>query len=180
MVAVGVEARVGRTERPLVVFSLDNQRYALDLVRVERCLRVVAITPLPAAPAVVLGVVDLGGTVVPVIDVRQRFNLPPREVRLSDQLLVATTGKRTVALLVDDTQGVIEASPESCAPAVGIVLGLELVDGAVKLEDGLVLIHDLARLLSLDEELAIGRALSATGAPRGSDDVEPGAGRREP
>ncbi len=86
------------TERPLVVFALDDQRYALALARVQRCIRVVAITPLPEAPAIVLGIIDLGGGVIPVINIRKRFNHPPRDVRLSDYLIAATTGKRTVAL----------------------------------------------------------------------------------
>ncbi len=158
MAAQPVEA----TGRPLVVFSLDDQRYALALARVQRSIRVVAITPLPEAPAIVLGIIDLGGVVIPVIDIRMRFNHPPRDVRLSDHLIVATTGKRTVALLVDETKGVMEVSPESYAPAGEILPRLELVDGAMKLEDGLILIHDLERLLSLEEEAAIDRALSAT------------------
>lgn len=153
---------VVRESRSLVVFSLDDQRYALDLVRVQRCIRVVAITPVPEAPAIVLGIIDLGGVVIPAINIRMRFNHPPRDVGLSDHLIVATAGKRTVALLVDETKGVIEASPESYAPAGEIMPRLELLDGAMKLEDGLILIHDLERLLSLEEETAIDRALSTT------------------
>jgi len=161
-----------------VVFSLDDQRYALDLARVQRCIRVVAITPLPEAPAIVMGIIDLGGVVIPVINLRKRFNHPPRDGRLSDHLIVATTWKRTVALLVDETKGVIEASPESYAPAGEIMPRIELVDGAVKLEDGLVLIHDLERLLSLEEETAIDRALSATAGSDApvSGDCEPESG----
>lgn len=155
-----VERRGEERGRPLVVFSLDDQRYALPLARVLRSIRVVAVTMLPDAPAIVLGIIDLGGVVIPVINIRKRFNRPPREVRLSDHLIIATTGKRTVALLVDETKGVIEASPENCALAGEILPGLELVAGAVKLPDGLILIHDLERLLSLEEEKVIERALS--------------------
>ena len=149
-------------DQSLVVFSLDGQRYALALERVQRCLRVVAITPLPESPAIVLGIIDLGGVVIPVINLRERFNHPPRDVRLSDHLVIADTGKRTVALLVDETNGVIQLSPERYAPAGEIIPRLELMDGAAKLEDGLVLIHDLERLLSLDEDAAIDCALNAT------------------
>ena len=72
MTARLVEARADATQRPLVVFSLDDQRYALPLARVHRCIRVVAITPLPEAPAIVLGIIDLGGAVIPVINIRRR------------------------------------------------------------------------------------------------------------
>jgi purine-binding chemotaxis protein CheW len=149
------------TKRPLVVFALDDQRYGLPLARVQRALRVVALTPLPQAPPIVLGIVDLAGAVIPVIDMRRRFNHPSRDLRLSDQLIVAATGTRTVALLVDDTEGVVEVSAEDVVPAGEILPTLEHLDGVVKLENGLVLIHDLERLLSLEEETAIDRALSA-------------------
>jgi len=170
MAAQRVETRSDATERPLVVFSLDDQRYALALARVQRSIRVVAITPLPDGPEIVLGIVDLGGVVIPAINLRKRFNHPPRDVRLSDHLVVATTGKRTVALLVDEVSGVIEPSPERCVAAGEIVPRLELVDGAIKLEDGLILIHDLNRLLSLEEETAIDRALGDAPASGGCDD----------
>jgi purine-binding chemotaxis protein CheW len=155
------EGKAETMERPLVVFSLDGQRYALALERVERCFRAVAVTPLPQAPAIVLGIIDLGGQVVPVIDIRGRFGHPQREPRLSDHLVVARAGRRTVALLVDDTIGVIDGSTGKVVPAGEILPGLGSVDGAVKLDDGLILIHDLDRLLSLEEETAIDRALGA-------------------
>jgi purine-binding chemotaxis protein CheW len=153
----------------LVVFSLDDRRYALALDRVQRSIRAIAITPFPAAPAIVLGIVDLGGVVIPVIDIRKRFNHPPRDIHLSDQLLIAETGKRIVALLVDGTAGVIDVPQGSFSPAGDILPGLELFHGAIKLDDGLVLIHDLNHLLSLEEENAIDRALKAapgSGAPK--------------
>lgn len=157
--ARAARARAETKDRPLVVFRLDDQRFALPLDQVRRSIRAVAITPLPRAPDIVLGIIDLGGVVIPVIDTRARFDHQPRDVRLSDHLVVADTGRRTVALLVDETEGVIEASAESLVPAGEILPGIEVIDGAVKLEDGLILIHDLRRLLSLEEEDAIDGAI---------------------
>ena len=137
-----------QAERPLVVFSLDGQRYALPLARVLRSILAAAVTRLPGAPAIVRGSIDLGDGAIPVIDLRERFNHRPRNGRMFDHLLVASTGTRTVALLVDETRGIIEASPGHCTPAREIPPRLEHVDGAVRLEDGLILIHDLERLLS--------------------------------
>jgi purine-binding chemotaxis protein CheW len=160
---------------PAVVFTLDDQRYALPLAQVKRSIRVVAITPLLEAPAIVLGIMDLGGVVIPVIDIRKRFGHPSRDIRLSDHLIVAATERRTIALLVDEAKGVIEISPESYAPGEKILPGLNLVDGAISLMDGLVLIHDLERLLSLDEESAIDRVLNdATRVPVPARGVAPG------
>ncbi len=147
--------------RPLVVFSLDGQRYAIGLEFVQRVIRVVAVTALPNAPGILLGIVDLGGVIVPVVDIRQRFFHPHRAIRLSDQLVVAVAGTRTVALLVDEALGVLQMSSDRFVPSGSNVPAQQLVEGALKLEDGLVLIHDLRRLLSLDEQQAIDVALEA-------------------
>lgn len=153
------QKKVGSDNPPWVVFRLDDQRYGLRLDRVRRSIRVVAVVPLPEAPAIVLGVIDLAGEVLAVIDLRQRFGHPHREIRLTDQLLIAWTGRRTVALLVDETLGVIDAAPESYTPVDDTVPGVGFIEGTLRCEDGLVLIHDLGRLLSLDEEAAVDHAL---------------------
>ncbi len=99
-----------------VVFTLDGQAYALHLSVVERIVRVVEVTPLPKAPEIVLGVVNVGGKIIPVIDIRKRFRLHGREIDLSDQLVIANTLHRRVALVVDSVIGVIERSvPEVTA-----------------------------------------------------------------
>jgi purine-binding chemotaxis protein CheW len=136
----------------LVVFSLDGQRFALPLGVVERIVRAVEVTPLPNAPAFVLGVIDMAGRVLPVLNLRRRFGLPEREVGPADQFLIARSGLRTVAVVVDEAYGVL-AHPETAVIASGrIVPGLEHILGVVRLEDGLVLIHDLENFLSMDEE----------------------------
>jgi len=146
-------------DQAMVVFSLDDQRYALPLDRVQRSIRVMAITPLPKAPAIVIGIIDLGGLVIPVMNMRMRFNHTPRDIRLSDQLVIATSGKRTIALLVDETTEVFGPSPDNRTPAGDIAPRLEPIDGTIQVRDGLILILDLERLLSLDEETEIDRAL---------------------
>ncbi|HUX39390.1 MAG TPA: chemotaxis protein CheW [Rectinemataceae bacterium] len=144
-----------------LVFTLDERRYALPLEGVQKSIRAVAITPLPEAPSVVLGIIDLGGSVIPVIDLRMRFKLPRRELRLSDQFILADTGKRNLALLVDETKGVIEVSPDRYTASGAIIPGLGPVGGALSLDDGMILIHDLELLLSLEEESTIDRAMLA-------------------
>ena len=64
----------------LVVFRLNGQRYALPLAAVERIVCAVEVTPLPGAPPVVLGVINVAGCVLPVFNIRRRFLLPEREV----------------------------------------------------------------------------------------------------
>jgi purine-binding chemotaxis protein CheW len=143
----------------LVNFNLDDQKYALFLSAVIRIIRAVEITGLPKAPEIVLGVINMHGLIISVFDIRKRFRLPQREMQLDDQLIIASTSKRTVALLVDSVNDVIEIPEEKIIAGEKILPGLEYVEGVVKTEDGMILIHDLEQFLSLQEEKALHEAL---------------------
>jgi purine-binding chemotaxis protein CheW len=143
----------------LIIFTLDRQRYALPLQVVDRVVRMVAVTPLPRAPDIVLGVVNLQGRVIPVINMRRRFSLPEKEIALTDQLVIAHTSRRPVALVADAVQDVIANSAQSLIETENILPGVEYVEGVVKLTDGLIMIHDLDTFLSLEEESSLNQAL---------------------
>jgi purine-binding chemotaxis protein CheW len=132
---------------------------------VERIVRAVEVAPLPKGPEIVKGVVNVEGRVVPVLDVRERFGLPHKEITSSDQFLIARTARRSVILVVDEALGIVECSPSDVVEAGDIVPGLEQVQGVIKLENGLVLIHDLEKFLSLDEEKILEEALGQEMAP---------------
>jgi purine-binding chemotaxis protein CheW len=144
----------------LVVFRLDEQRYALPLATVERIVRAAETTLLPNAPPIVLGAIDVEGQVLPVLNVRRRFGLREREISPPDHFLIARTEPRTVVLAVDDVQGVIERTQAEIIGSAQIVTGLEQFQGVVRLDDGLVLIHDLEKFLSLDEARALDEAIN--------------------
>ena len=135
-----------------MVFTLDEQQYAIRLDAVERIVRAAAITPLPKAPDIILGILDLQGEVVPVIDVRKRFRLPESEIRPADQFIIANARSLKVALLVDAAQGVLEEAEAGHVAPDGFMPGMEYVAGVARTEGGLVLIHDLDKFLSLEEE----------------------------
>lgn len=136
----------------LLIFTLDEQQYALRLDAVQRIVRAAAITPLPKAPEIVLGILDIQGEVIPVIDVRKRFRQPERDIRPADQFVIARARSLTVALVVDAAQCVVEEQGLGLIATDDIVSGMEYVAGVTRTEDGLVLIHDLDKFLSLGEE----------------------------
>jgi purine-binding chemotaxis protein CheW len=150
----------------LVVFALEDQRYALHLSAVKRIVRAVEMTPLPKAPEIVIGVINIQGRIIPVFNIRRRFHLPEREIELSDQLIIANTARRTVALVVDTVDGVIERLSEEVTPADQVLPRIEYVEGIVKLENGLVLIHDLDKFLSIDEEAKLDEAVNKVKSER--------------
>lgn len=142
-----------------MVFSLEAGRYALPLATVERVIRAAEVTPVPAAPDVVLGVIDIGGRILPVFDARKRFGLRRRPLSPTDHFLIARAGIRTVALVIDEPHGLIEQPSESMVEAALLSPGIGHIHGVLSLEDGLVLIHDLEQFLSPDEEQRLDRAL---------------------
>ena len=144
----------------VVVFTLGDLRFALNLAAVERVISAVEITPLPEAPRGVSGVINLQGKIVPVFDLRQRFGLPSREVRLSDHLIIAHTQWRMVALIVDTVGGVVPQNEVNVTPAADILPDLECVTGVMKLDGNLVLVQDLERFLSIEDHEALQLALN--------------------
>ena len=136
----------------LVVFALDAQMYALPLASVRQVVRMVEVTPLPKAPEIVLGVIDVQGNIVPVMSMRKRFGHSEPETSLSGQLIVADTANRNVALVVSSVTGVIERRVEEIAEAEKIVPGAQYVEGITKLEGGILFIHDVDRFLSKKED----------------------------
>lgn len=144
----------------LVVFSLDRQQCALRLDAVDKVVRAVEISPLPKAPDIVDGVVNVRGRIMPVINVRRRLHLPEREIAVTGQFVIAHTARRPVGLVVDAVADVADYPEQSIAGADSILPGMEYIEGIVKLQDGLLLIHDLDRFLSLEEETSLTRALA--------------------
>jgi purine-binding chemotaxis protein CheW len=143
----------------LVVFSLDERYYALDLSVVDRTERMVDVTPLPQAPDIVAGIIDVRGKIIPVLNIRKRFRLPERPPALSDQLLMARTARRTIAFAVDAVCGVVEHPEQEIIEPASVLPGIEYIKGVVKFADGMIFIHDLDGFLSLEEENALESAI---------------------
>jgi purine-binding chemotaxis protein CheW len=143
----------------IVLFSLDEPRYALELTVVERVVRSVEITPLPGAPEIVLGVINLQGRIIPVVNIRKRFNLPWHEPGLADRFIVAHTSMRQIAVVVDSVIGVQLIKDIEPAGTGQTLPTASCVQGAAKVDRDIVLIFDLNRFLSLDEEEKLSASL---------------------
>src|ERR1700753_2378508 len=99
---------VSELKNQMVVFRLGNQRYALMLAAVERIVRAVEVIPLPDSPEIVMGVINVEGRILPVLNVRGRFGQPNKEITPGDHFLIARTAQRQVVLVIDEPEGVIE------------------------------------------------------------------------
>jgi purine-binding chemotaxis protein CheW len=147
-------------KQKIVVFSLEEPRYALFLSDVVKVERAVETTPLPMAPAIVSGIINYHGEIIPVVDIRKLFRLPQREIHLEDQFIIARMSQRRVVLVVESVNGVYDCDHREAINAGHSLPFTEYVSGIVPLEIGIVLITDLEKFLSLDEEHVLEAALS--------------------
>ncbi len=143
----------------LLTFALDEQRFALPMADVQEVVRVAAFARLPKAPPVIEGVLNFRGALVPVLDIRARFGLPPRPVSMTDHLVVAQADKRKVAIRVARASDLIEAPAQSIEDVNSVTAKSGYVSGVLKLPGEIVLIHDLSTFLSAAEAAELDRSL---------------------
>ena len=147
------QARIGTTE--LVLFELAGWSYGIAAAAVVELVRAATIVPLPGAPAIVEGVINLRRRLIPVLDIRARFNLAPHPLALSDRFIIAEAGGRIVALRVDHVSAVVRFDAADIESAEALIPGAGYLAGVARLADGLVLIHDLCSFLKPAEEDAL-------------------------
>jgi purine-binding chemotaxis protein CheW len=131
-----------------VVFRLEERRFALPLEATARAVRAVEITPLPQATPGVPGVIDVHGELMPVVDLRVRFGLPPRALVPGAQFLLVATARRAVALWVDGVDGVATWRADEFVAAGPLLPGSGQLRGIARGAEGLILVHDLEALLA--------------------------------
>jgi purine-binding chemotaxis protein CheW len=147
----------------VVVFTLDGQRYALALSSVSRVLPMVAIAPLPGGPPMLLGVIDLHGQPLPVVDLRARWGCRPAEAGVDARLVVARTTRRQIALPVDQVLEIAHLDRQAIASSTDVLPGgIGRVRGVAATADGLLFVHDIEAVLSADEDAQLGSALKET------------------
>jgi purine-binding chemotaxis protein CheW len=143
----------------IVTFRLGDELFAADIFSVERVLRYTAPTPVPNVPSWIEGVIDYQGRVVPVINLRRRFELPAAPIPADARILVLTVGDEWVAATVDGVLDVSVLDAARLAPPPALFRGLaaSYLRGVVRRGERLVVFLDIARLFSTDERIVLER-----------------------
>ncbi|MBE7213896.1 chemotaxis protein CheW [Shewanella benthica] len=136
-----------------VTFRLDNETYGINVMQVQEVLRYTEIAPVPGAPHYVLGIINLRGNVVTVIDTRSRFGLAASDVDDSTRIVIIEAEKQVIGILVDSVAEVVylRGSEIDSAPNVGTEESAKFIQGVSNRENELLILVDLDKLLS-DEE----------------------------
>jgi purine-binding chemotaxis protein CheW len=141
-----------------VVLELAGEHYGVEIGKVQEIIRMQPITKVPNAPAFVEGVTNLRGRVIPVLDLRQRFGFAAGEQTRRSRIVVAELGRHTVGMVVDGVSEVLMIPAAAVEPPSVLVTTAdsEYLKGVAKLDDRLVLLLALDRVLSGTEEAALG------------------------
>ena len=136
-----------------VTFKLENETYGVNVMQVQEALRYTEIAPVPGAPDYVLGIINLRGNVVTVIDTRLKFGLMPAEVTDSSRIIIIEAEKQVVGILVDSVAEVVylKASEIDDAPSVGTEESARFIQGVSNRKEDLLILVDLNKLLSDNE-----------------------------
>ena len=136
-----------------VTFKLDDETYGINVMRIQEVLRYTEIAPVPGAPDYVLGIINLRGNVVTVIDTRRRFALPDAEVTDATRIVVIEAESQVVGILVDSVAEVVylRQSEIETAPNVGNEESAKFIQGVCNKNGELIILVEFDKMLSDDE-----------------------------
>ncbi|RUO67184.1 chemotaxis protein CheW [Idiomarina ramblicola] len=136
-----------------VTFQLEQETYGINVMQVQEVLRYSEIAPVPGAPSYVLGIINLRGNVVTVIDTRLRFGLQTTEVTDNSRIVIIESEQQVIGILVDSVAEVVylKTSEIDSAPNVGTDESARFIQGVSNRDDELLILVDLDKMLT-DEE----------------------------
>ena len=139
----------------LVSFGLVDEEYGIEITKIREIILITEITQVPQTPHYVKGLINLRSTVIPVIDLRARFDLAEAEATDESRIMVLNVGSKTIGIVVDAVSEVLRVSNTDISPPPPTVTGLgrEYITGLVKLDDRLLIMLDIDKLLGADEDM---------------------------
>ncbi len=137
----------------VVSFKLGAEEYGVDIDQVQEINRMVSVTHVPRAPRFMEGVINLRGQLIPIIDLRTRFGMPRAEHTKNTRIVVTEIGTKRVGMVVDSVSEVLRVPSEQIEDAPEMLTGVdtEYIRGVGKVEDRLIILLDLARIISTSE-----------------------------
>ncbi|UZP68370.1 chemotaxis protein CheW [Desulfovibrio mangrovi] len=143
----------------LVTFSIGDEEFGVDILKVQEIIRTMEITKVPRAPEFVEGVINLRGKVIPIIDLRRRFGLTSKAHDKHTRIIVIEINNMIVGFVVDSVSEVLRIPASTVEPPPPVVAGMEseYISGVGKLQDRLLILLDLDRLLSNEDLNVLGQ-----------------------
>ena len=150
----------------LVSFFIGNEEFGVDILYVQEINRMSQVTKVPNSPEFVNGVINLRGRVIPVIDLRLKFGMPKKEPDKNTRIIVIEVSGKTVGFIVDSVNEVLRISKDVTEPPPELAMGVnsEYIKAVGKLEDRLLILIDLEKILSKEEDVQLETVLETENA----------------
>ena len=152
-------------DHQFVLFTAEDQQFALPLQSVDRVLQIVKVEPLSKAPEYICGVINLEGDLIPVINLRKIFLLQARDYNLNDQLIIFFTGTGRMAMWVDTVLETIVKDEEDISLQKKLFLDVSCIDGYFDFHDRVVLIGDPDKFVEKDHIMILEKAIESMRTP---------------
>lgn len=152
--------------REVLVFVLGAEEYGVDILKVQEIRGYEKVTPIPSAPEYLKGVVNLRGTIVPVIDMRVKFGMANPRYDAFTVVIILRLSQRIIGIVVDAVSDVVGLAQDEVKPApqLGTVVDASFIAGLATQADRMVLLLDIEKLLSTGELNLLNQVASAAGA----------------
>lgn len=154
----------------VVSFKLGSEEYGVDIAQVQEINRMVAVTHVPRAPKFMEGVINLRGQLIPIIDLRTRFGMPRVEHSKNTRIVVTEIGTKRVGMVVDSVSEVLRLDLGQIEDAPEMISGVdtEYIRGVGKIEDRLIILLDLAKIINAGEKRELENAEVEAAVPAGA------------
>ena len=137
----------------LVTFSIDEEEFGVNILKVQEIIRIMEITRVPRSPEFVEGVINLRGRVIPIVDLRRRFGLAAIAHHKDTRIIVIELNSLVVGFIVDAVSEVLRIPADTVEPTPPVAAGVdsEYISGVGKLQDRLLILLDLDKLLTAED-----------------------------
>jgi purine-binding chemotaxis protein CheW len=139
-----------------VIFRLAKEEYGLPITKVQEINRLVPITKLPQTPSFMEGIINLRGRIIPVVDLRKRFQLAAADQSEDNRIIIVEVNGQTVGIIVDAVTEVVRLSGANIEPPPpAFILDAQYIHGVGKFDERLLILLDIDKILTSQEEIAL-------------------------
>ena len=150
------EKTYSSNEEQLVVFKLGREEYGVSILQVQEIKKMTDITRVPHTPDYLKGVINLRGSVLPVVDLKKRLNLPPEEYTDDTRIIIVKVEEIIVGMIVDAVSEVTAINQENIEPPQAVVSGVEsnYLSGVGKMDNRLLILLNLLAIIGIGQDAA--------------------------